>query len=287
MDIAVVGAGRVGTAMAVLLARAGHRIVGVAGREATVHRAASFLPGVPVTDGATAAAEAQVVLIATPDDAIETTCAGLARAGAFMSGRAAVHLSGATSIEALAAARSAGATVLSIHPLQTFPTVEAALERLPGVPMAITSATDEGLRLGERLAVDAGGTPFRLADEAKPLYHAAAVFASNYLVAVTSLAEAIGRGAGLEDPVALMAALQHTTLDNVTSLGPDAALTGPAVRGDAGTIAGHLEALAETARGSLPSYVALARVALDVGERSGRLPPERRRAVELVLDRWS
>jgi predicted short-subunit dehydrogenase-like oxidoreductase (DUF2520 family) len=233
-----------------------------------------------------AAEGADVVLIATPDDAIASIATSLAGAGVLSRGRAVVHVSGATSLDALAAGRTAGATVLSVHPLQTFPTVEAALERMPGVPIAVTATDEEGATLGERLAVDVGGRPFRLADEAKPLYHAAAVFASNYLVAVTALGQAVGRAAGLEDPVALMAALQRTTLENVISLGPATALTGPAVRGDAGTIAGHLEALSGSVPSAVDAYVALARTAIDLGERSGRLPPGRRRAVERVLERW-
>jgi predicted short-subunit dehydrogenase-like oxidoreductase (DUF2520 family) len=227
-----------------------------------------------------------VVVIGTPDDVIEAVCEDLASAGALRADQAVVHLSGATPLAALAAARALGAMVLSIHPLQTFPTVDAALERLPGVPVAVTSPTEDGLRLGERLALDVGGRPFRLEDAAKGLYHAAAVFASNYLVAVSALAESAGRAAGLDNPVALMAPLQRTTLENVLELGPEAALTGPAVRGDAGTIARHLDELDRAAPDAVRAYVALARVALDVGKRSGRLPAERRRAVEEVLDRW-
>jgi predicted short-subunit dehydrogenase-like oxidoreductase (DUF2520 family) len=287
MDVAVVGAGRVGTAIAVLLARAGHRIVAVSGREATHERAAAYLPGVPVVDPAEASEKAAVLVIGTPDDAIEATCTSMAREGGIGEGQAVVHLSGATSLKALESARSAGAVVLSIHPLQTFPSVDAALDRLPGVPMAVTALAEDGHQLGERLVLDVGGRPFRLADAAKPLYHAAAVFASNYLVAVSALAEAAGRAAGLEDPVALMAPLQRTALENVIEMGPDAALTGPAVRGDAGTIARHLEELSRAAPDAVAAYVALARAALDVGERSGRLPADRRRTVETVLERWS
>lgn len=287
MDIAVVGAGRVGTAFAVLLARAGHRIVAVSGREATRERAAVYLPWVPVVDPSEAPKQAAVVLIGAPDDAIEATCGSLVREGAIAHGQAVVHLSGATSLEALTSARSAGAVVLSIHPLQTFPSVDAALDRLPGVPMAVTALAGDGHRLGEQLVREVGGRPFRLDDAAKPLYHAAAVFASNFLVAVSAVAEAVGRAAGLEDPLALMAPLQRTTLDNVIEMGPDAAMTGPAIRGDAGTIARHLEELSRTVPDVVPAYVALARVALDIGVRSGRLTPDRRRTVETVLERWS
>jgi len=289
MDVAVIGAGRVGTALGVKLLEAGHRIVGVSGREGTADRAARYLPGIPVVDAADAAdvaGLADVVLIGTPDDRIEETCASLARAGAVGEGRHVAHLSGATSLEALATARSAGAEVLSIHPLQTFPDVEAALARIPGSGIAVTALTEPAHALGERLATDVGGRPFRLADEAKPLYHAAAVFASNYLVATTALAEELFRKAGMDQPVDLFMPLQRATLENIANMGPALALTGPAVRGDAGTVARNLEAVARHAPAAVLPYVAMADVALDLAERSGRLSPEERGAVQEVLARW-
>jgi len=286
MDVAVVGAGRVGTAFAVRLRDAGHRIVAVSGRKATVERAARYLPGVSVTDPVEAARAAEVVLIGTPDAAIEQMCTALAVARAMGRGQAVVHLSGAASLDALAPAHSVGATVLSIHPLQTFPDVDAALERIAGAGVAVTALSEEGHALGERLASDVGGRPFRLADEVKPLYHAAAVFASNYLVAVTALAEGMFRTAGLPDPIGLAMPLQRATLDNVAAMGPARALTGPAVRGDAVTVQRNLEALATHAPTAIAAYVALAGVALDLGERTGRLSPEGHATVEEVLARW-
>ena len=282
MDISVVGAGRVGTALAVLWQRAGHRIVAVAGGAATRARAATHLPGVPVLDDAAAARGAEVVLIATPDDAIATACAQIA--GELRAGAAVIHASGATGLDALGAA--AGARTLSLHPLQTCPTVEAAVERIPGAAFAVTALDEEGYALGERLALDAGGRPFRLADEAKPLYHAAAVFASNYLVTVTALAEELERAAGVPDPLDALAPLQAATLANVERVGPAAALTGPAVRGDAATVQRNLEALSAQVPEAVGPYVALADLALALAERSGRLPAHGLDAVEEVLARW-
>ncbi len=286
MDVAVIGAGRVGTAIAVRLRDAGYAVVGVSGRAGTAERAARYLPGVPVVEAAVAARAADIVVLGVPDDLIERTAEALAEHDAVRPGRSVVHLSGATSLDALSAARSAGAEVLSVHPLQTFPNVEGAIARIPGSGIAVTAVSQAGYALGERLATDVGGRPFRLADEAKPLYHAAAVFASNYLVAVTAVGEELLRRAGVSDPVELLAPLQRATLDNVAAMGPAAALTGPAVRGDAGTVARNLEALSEHAPQTIPAYVVLADVALGLGERSGRLSTEDREAVEKVLDRW-
>jgi predicted short-subunit dehydrogenase-like oxidoreductase (DUF2520 family) len=286
MDVAVVGAGRVGTALAVLWRRAGHRVVAVAGGPATPARAAAHLPGVPVLGNVEAARGAGVILIATPDGAIATACEQLAREGAVGPGVSVVHASGAIGLDALAPARSAGATVLSLHPLQTCPTVEAAIERIPGAGFAVTAATEDAFALGEHLARDAGGRPFRVADEAKPLYHAAAVFASNYLVAVTAIAHELFALATGDAEGAALDALQEATLANVERAGPAEALTGPAVRGDAVTVARNLEALAAHAPEAVRPYVALADLALALAERSGRLPARGREQVEEVLARW-
>ncbi len=287
MDVAIVGAGRVGIAFGVRLRAAGHRIVAATSRERDGARVREHLGAVPVLAPADAARRAELVMIATPDDAIAPVCADIVAGGGVTTGALVAHVSGATGLDALRAAEDVGATVICVHPLQTFPDVGSAIARMGGAPMAITARTDAGLAVAERVAVDAGGRPFVLADEAKPAYHAAAVFASNYLVTVTALAGDVGVAAGLEDPVALLAPLQATTLANVHALGPERALTGPVVRGDAGTIERHLETLRDAVPNAVGPYVALARAALDVAEGSGRLDASGRAAVEEVLDRWT
>jgi predicted short-subunit dehydrogenase-like oxidoreductase (DUF2520 family) len=289
MKIAVVGAGRAGTALAVHWRKAGHEIVAVSGRNKTAARAATYLPDVPfMPNPAEAAKAAEVVVVGVPDDAIVAVCESLATAGAVGAGQSVMHLSGASGLDMLASARAAGAHTMSFHPLQTFPTVEAAIDRLPGSAVAITTedGDEDTALIGERLAADAGARAFRLDDNVKSLYHAAAVFASNYLVAVTAEAEELFKAAGLPEPNELFMPLVRASLDNVASLGPEAALTGPAARGDAGTVARNLEALAANSPQAIPSYVALARVALDLAEHSGRLAPEERAKVEEVLARW-
>jgi predicted short-subunit dehydrogenase-like oxidoreductase (DUF2520 family) len=287
MDVSVVGAGRVGTALAVLLRRAGHRVTAVSGRAATRGRAAQHLPDVPFLELEDAAAAGQVVLIGVPDDLIESVVRRIAESGGFWPGQWVAHLSGATPLAALDAAREAGGRRLSIHPLQSVPDVLAALARIPGSTVAITADDEEGLALGERLAGDLGGEPFRLADESRSVYHAAAVFASNYLVAVSGTAAALFGAAGVPNPVEAMVPLQRGTLENVERLGPAHALTGPALRGDAGTIERNLEAIREHAPEAIAAYVVMCRAALDLAVRSGRLSEERGAGVEEVLTRWT
>ena len=153
--------------------------------------------------------------------------------------------------------------------------------------MAVTAESEDVYVLCERLAGDLGARPFRLPDERKPLYHAAAVFASNYVVAVLALAEDLFRLAGLEDPAPLAMPLVRSSVDNVERLGPAVALTGPAVRGDAGTVESNLEALRIAAPEAVAPYVVLARAALDLAERSGQLDHEARIRVEEALAPWT
>jgi predicted short-subunit dehydrogenase-like oxidoreductase (DUF2520 family) len=287
LNVSVVGAGRVGTAVAVLLGRAGHRVVAVSGRGPTRARAAAYLPGVPVVDPADAARDAEVVFFGVPDDVIERSVLEVASAGAFHPGQWAVHLSGATRLHVLDAARAGGAGRLAIHPLQTVPDVPGAIERIPGSTIAVTADDEAGYFLGEKLAADMLGEPFRLRDEMRPAYHAAAVFASNHLVANSVIALELFEAAGVPDPVSAMLPLQRATLDNIARLGAAQALTGPAARGDAGTLELNLAAIKDVDPSAINAYVAMARLALDISEGEGRLAPGGRAAVEEVLDRWS
>jgi predicted short-subunit dehydrogenase-like oxidoreductase (DUF2520 family) len=283
MNIAIVGAGTVGTAIAVRWARAGHSIVAVSGREATADRVAMWLPGVPFRKAADAVRGAQVVAVAVPDRAVAVVVADVA--GVLDPGTAVVHLSGALGLEVLDPVASAGGLPLAVHPLQTFADVAGAIDALAGSTVAVTARDDTGWSLGDRLAVDLGGRPFHLAEEYRAVYHAAAVFASNYLVTVSGAAVALFDAAGVPDPQAAMRPLQEATLDNVHRLGARDALTGPAVRGDAGTIDRNLTAIAAASPDLVAAYVALCHATLDLAGQ--RLSTEDRAAVEEVLARWS
>jgi predicted short-subunit dehydrogenase-like oxidoreductase (DUF2520 family) len=286
VDVGVVGAGRVGTALAVLLGRAGHRIVAVSGGERARERAKRFLPGVPHRAPTEVAAASEVVVVAVPDDVISAVCGDLAAARAFGKGRSVLHLSGSVPLSALESAEAAGGTVLSIHPLQTLPTVEDALQRLPGSGMAVTARAEEGYRLGERVAEDAGGRPFRLPDERKPLYHAAAVFCSNFVTVLIGAADGAFQRAGLNEPADLFAPLARASLDHALRLGAGAALTGPVVRGDAGTVRRNLEALASDLPSAVPLYVVLAEAAMELAREAGRLEDAAGARIGEELARW-
>jgi predicted short-subunit dehydrogenase-like oxidoreductase (DUF2520 family) len=288
--VAVIGAGRVATALAVAWARAGYLIVAVSGRDSTRERVARFLPeatfqSLDSIQGMTS--EVGLVVLGLPDDLIADVCERLAQDRAFAPGQRVLHLSGSVGLEALRTAREAGAEILSLHPLQSFPTVEEGIPRLAGSPIAVTGFDENAFLFGETLARDAGGRPFRLADEVKPLYHAAAVFCSNYLVAVEGMAERLFRLAGIIEPLEVFEPLARAAFESTFSLGAESALTGPAARGDAGTIARNLAALHERAPDAIPAYVALARVAVGMAAGTGRLGADGKARVEEELRRWT
>lgn len=277
------------TALAVAWSRAGYEVVAASGREGSRNRAEEFLPRArffPADHAYEAARLGHIVVIGVPDDLIAGICEQLAERDAVRPGQHVLHLSGSVGLDALSPARARGADVLSLHPLQSFPDVGEGIDRLPGSAIAVTALTEEEFSLGTALARDAGGNAFRIADEMKPLYHAAAVFCSNYLVAVEGMAEQLFRTAGLEDPLPLFQPLARATFESIFARGPAEALTGPAVRGDAGTVARNLKALADHAPDAVPAYVALARVAAGLAVRGGRLTSAGRAEVEEVLRRW-
>jgi predicted short-subunit dehydrogenase-like oxidoreductase (DUF2520 family) len=282
VDVAVVGAGRVGTALAVLLQRAGHRIVGVSGRDATRERAARYLPNVPFAATEDVVPDGELVLVTVPDVAIGRVSRDLSAAGAFRQGQIVAHTSGARPRDELHT--PAEIRTLVLHPLQTFPDIEFALRHLPGSALAVTARDDEGYAVGRRIAADLGMRPFRLSDRERALYHAAAVFASNYVVTVLAAAERLFRLAGIDDPVGLFLPLTRAAVDAVEEFGPGAALTGPVVRGDAATIDAHLGNLVRSGLADL--YRSLAVGTLELADHAGRLASDTRAVVREKLEWW-
>ena len=196
------------------------------------------------------------------------------------------HVSGATGLDVLLPLRERGARRLATHPLQTFPDVDGAVRALPGCRIAVTADDDEGFVLGEWLATELGAIPFRLSDDLRPLYHAAAVFASNYLVATTAVAERLFAAAGCPIPPTRCIRCRRPRSTTSRGWGPRQPSRVPAVRGDTATITRNLEALAEHAPDTIAAYVAMCRVALDLAVGAGRLSEAGRAAVAAVLDRW-
>jgi predicted short-subunit dehydrogenase-like oxidoreductase (DUF2520 family) len=262
LRVGIVGAGRVGAVLGAALRRAGHEIVGVSGvSDLSRLRADALLPGVPVLAVPDVVVDADLVLIAVPDDALPALVAGLVETGAIHAGQFVAHPSGRYGIDVLAPVLAVGALPLAIHPVMTFTGTSVDLDRLADCPFGVTSP-DAVRPVAEALVVEMGGEPIWVPEEARTLYHAAVVFGANYLMTVVLQSLDLLRQAGMEQPERLMAPLLSASLDNALRHG-DSALTGPVARGDAQTVASHLRHLEEVSPASAAGYRALARLTAD------------------------
>ncbi len=269
----IIGAGRVGAVLGAALAEAGYPIVAAAGRSTvTRDRIHRMLPGTPRVPAAQVLRAADLVLFAVPDDVLGPLVAQLAERGGFRPGQVVLHTSGAHGTGILRPATARGAVPLAVHPAMTFTGHAEDLRRLrAGVSFGVTAPA--GARdLAQELVRAWHGTPEWIAEEHRPLYHAALAHGANHLVTLVNEALDRLRDAGVYHPERVLSPLLHAALDNALALG-DGALTGPVSRGDAGTVAGHLAALAARAPESVPAYRELARRTADRAIAAGRLNP--------------
>ena len=235
-----------GTALAVLLSRKGYQVTCVSSRSRTsAENLAKAVDGCRVLNNNQDVADtADLVFITTPDDAI----ARVASQVKWHDGQSVVHCSGADSTDILEPARKSGAMVGSFHPLQTFAGVKQAIENIPGSTFAI-EAEEPLLSTLKDMATALGGHWIELKASDKVAYHAAAVFACNYLVTLVKLATDLWQTFSIPPDQATKALLPliRGTLHNIDTIGIPQCLTGPIARGDTGTIKKHLEALQEKA----------------------------------------
>ena len=282
--IGVVGAGKVGAVLAARLREAGHEVTAVAG-ESTSSRARveALLPGTPVAKPTDVARGCDLLLLTVPDDMLGNVVTTLAAAGALHEGQSVVHTSGRHGLGVLEPARRAGAQVLALHPAMTFTGTAVDLPRLVGCVLG-AAADEPGTRaVAEALAADLEGRLVWVAEDRRAVYHAALAHGANHLVTLVAEAMELLGAAGVEDAAGTLRPLLSAALDNALESG-DAALTGPIVRGDVGTVAAHLEGIAAHAPATLASYVALARATADRAVLDGRLLAIRRASLLALLD---
>jgi predicted short-subunit dehydrogenase-like oxidoreductase (DUF2520 family) len=287
LGVGVVGAGRVGTALAAALRRSGHRIVAVSAvSAASLDRVEAILPGTPVRPPQEVVASADLVLLTVPDDALPALVAGLAATGTELAGRLVMHASGRHGLAVLEPATRRGALPLALHPVMTFTGRPDDVDRLAGVSFGVT--TPEQLRpVAEVLVMEMGGEPVFIAEQDRDLYHAALAGVANHLVTQVVQAADLLSLAGVAQPSRMLGPLLGAALDNALRLG-DAALTGPVARGDAETVASHLAALRAAAPEALPAYLALARLTADRALASGMLrAPDAQRLLEVLAGTWA
>jgi predicted short-subunit dehydrogenase-like oxidoreductase (DUF2520 family) len=274
LKVGVVGAGRVGAALGVALARAGHAVVAVSAVSAqSRERASRLLPGALITEPGAVVAAADLVLLTVPDDVLADLVAGLARTGTPLRGRMVAHTSGRYGTAVLEPATCLGALPLALHPVMTFAGRSDDADRLAGVCFGVT-APAALLPVAEALVIEMGGEPVVVAEDDRGLYHAALASAANHLVTLVAEAARLLGHAQVRDPARMLAPLLSTALDNALHLGM-AALTGPVARGDAGTVAGHIDAIGKvSAPAGVAAYVAMARLTADRAIDAGLLAPQ-------------
>ncbi len=285
---AVIGAGRLGSSLALALRHRGLVLTGFTAASQAGRTRAQELLGIAASPNlpALTAGRPDLYLVCVPDEAVADVAAELGAALAADASAAGdpaaapvvAHTSGATSVSVLAPCERAGAAALVFHPLQTFPDPLTGASRFARAGVAITPGPgrpDEAGTAGFHLADVLAMRPFLLADDKRSLYHAAATVACNYLVTLEYLANELFVKAGVPERVTfdLFLPLVQATLENLAVRGPVDALTGPLSRGDAATIAAHLEALAAEAPEALPAYRALGDATLALVAAKAQLDP--------------
>lgn len=265
-----IGAGTVGTALAVRLSERGYRVISVSSRtRSSASRLAERIQGChAAADSQGVADAADFVFVTTSDDAIPT----VVREVAWHPGQSVVHCSGADSTATLQPARAAGCVVGAFHPLQTFAGVEQALDNLAGSTFGL-EAEEPLLSTLKRMATALEGFGIVLDASDKVAYHAAAVMACNYLVTLVKLATDLWQTFDVPPEIATRALipLLKGTLSNIEQVGIPQCLTGPIARGDAGTIEKHMETLRAVTPSLLPAYREMARQTIPVALAKGRL----------------
>ncbi|MFI6924948.1 Rossmann-like and DUF2520 domain-containing protein [Nonomuraea spiralis] len=279
LTVGVLGAGKVGSALGAALTQAGHRIVAASGVSDRSRRWAADRLGVDLARPDEVVAAAQLILLTVPDDALPDLVAGLAGTGAELQGKLLVHTSGAYGLSVLDPAAKAGALPLALHPVMTFTGRDDDLNKITGISFGVTAP--ETLRpVAEALVIEMGGEPVWIAESDRALYHAALANAANHMVTLIAESEELLGRIGVEHPGRMLGPLLGAALDNVLRLGI-AGLTGPVVRGDAGTVRRHVDALILAAPEAADAYIALARLTADRALAAGLLKPEE---AERLLD---
>ena len=282
--VGFIGAGTVGTALAARLSEKGYAVTAVSSRTSTsAERLAAVVGKCQIHDSGQGVADAaEMVFITTPDAVIPQIAAQVR----WHPGQSVVHCSGADSLDVLTPAMENGALTGGFHPLQTFASITHAMENIPGSTFAL-EAEEPLLGMLREMAGALEGRSITLRPGDKVLYHAAAVFACNYLVTLMKLATDLWQTFGASPPQAIEALLPlvRGTTNNLENVGLPNCLTGPIARGDSVTIQKHMTALKARAPQLLPAYRELGRQTIPIALAKGRIDEARAKDLAAILDR--
>lgn len=279
LQVGFIGAGAAGTGLAAALTAAGYHVAQVHSRSLpSAQRLAAFLGQGTSAGGAQATVDGcNLVFLTVPDSAIATVAAEVR----WRRGQIVAHCSGALGPEALVSAAAQGAVAVAFHPLCSF--IKGRVGGLsPGTRFAFTGP-EQVRPIFESLAVRLHGVLLDLPAQGRARYHAAAVMASNYLVALAAIAAEVLATTGFDRNAALEALLplMRSSIDNLQDVGLPHALTGPLVRGDVETVSKHRASLRDTCAGA--SYDTLACATARFALERSDLAPDAKLAIRRVL----
>ncbi len=282
LKLGFIGAGTVGTALALRLSRKGYQVAAVSSRSQTsAIKLAQAVGSCPVFDNSQGVADtAELIFITTPDGAIPLVASQIE----WHVGQRVVHCSGADSTDVLEPAKKLGAQVGVFHPLQTFASVEQAIENMPGSTFAL-EAEEPLLSILKDMATILDGHWVELKAGDKVLYHAAAVIACNYLVTLVKLATGLWQTFNIPSDQATQALLPliRGTIHNIDTVGIPQCLTGPIARGDTGTIRKHLDALQQRAPTILSTYRELGLQTIPIALAKGKIDKHKAEELQAIL----
>jgi len=272
-SISIVGAGRLGGALAIALARKNYRIASVVARrfETAAHVAQLIKPPPEILTAENLAAlpSSDIVFITTPDPEIEPTAMRLAANRNFNSETIFLHTSGSLSSAVLSKLKNVGANTGSLHPLVSVSDFSVGAERFAGAFFCIEGDAT-AVTAAKQIVADFGGESFEINPEFKTLYHAAALMTAGHLIALFDVAAETLSRCGVEESEArrILLPLAQSAVENLGRQTPAAALTGTFARADAETMRRHLESLGEHET-ALRTYVELGKRSIELAREQG------------------
>jgi len=282
LKLGFIGAGTVGTALAVRLSSKGYQVVAVSSRsQASAHKLAQAVSGCRAfNNNQDTVNAADFIFITTPDDAIVSVADEIH----WRTGQSVVHCSGALSTDALKSAKRLGAQAGAFHPLQTFASVNQAIENIPGSTFAL-EAEEPLLSILKDMAAALDGQGIELKADDKVVYHAAAVIACNYLVTLLKLATDLWQTFNIpqEQTTQALLPLVRGTIHNIEAVGIPQCLTGPIARGDTGTIKKHIDALQKRVPGVLSTYRELGLQTIPIALAKGKINQQQAEGLRKIL----
>ncbi|MBW1813781.1 MAG: DUF2520 domain-containing protein [Deltaproteobacteria bacterium] len=272
-SFAIVGCGRVGKALGKHLQSVGYSLTGISTQSMdSAEKAASIIGTKNFTSHSWEITKnADIVFITTPDGVIADVCTQLAKNKGFKSDAVVLHCSGAHPSTILSSALECGTNIGSMHPLQSF-SAESSGNTFEGIVISV-EGDEKAVTVATQISNDLGSNCLTIKTDSKILYHAAAVVACNYLVALQDAAFKLMEKAGIskDDVFAVLSPLISGTLSNIEKSGTIKSLTGPIARGDIETITRHINGINDKAPEILSLYNALGLYTIGLAKAGGTI----------------